>query len=106
MDLLVADDHAGEGVFPEFPKGADVENIVPSEVPHWMACTIHNMETFVPDIYIADGKLTRDYNPTELVLAKGVIVELQKIVYEWLYVTAKNGDSGWLPASKALSLPK
>ena len=107
MDLLVTDDHDGEGAFPEFPKGTAVENVVPNdEYPHWMECTIDDMETFIPDVYISDGTLVVEYNPTELVIAKGAVVELQKVVYEWLFVKTKNGVSGWLPASKTFSIPK
>ena len=105
MKLLVIDDHDGEGAFPTFPRGSRVENIVPcEEVPHWSSCVICNMETFVPDIYIADNVLTVAYNPTELALPKDSIVELDKVVYEWLYIRTADGLSGWFPASKAVSI--
>ena len=107
MKLIIVDSHDGEGAFPVFPKGTAVEDIQPcEEVPHWMACQINNIRTFVPDTYLADGKLTVDYDPTEVVLAKGEVVELQKIVFEWLYVKTSTGISGWLPASKAVSIHK
>lgn len=102
---MITDSHDGEGDFPAFPKGTLVENIKPcGEFPHWMSCIIDNLETFVPDVYLADGKLTVDYDPTEVVLAKGEIAELQKVVFEWLYVKTPTGISGWLPASKAVSI--
>jgi hypothetical protein len=105
MKLIITDNHDGEGNFPVFPKGTAVENIEPcEEFLHWMACSIDNVETFVPDVCVADGKLTEDYDPTEVVLAKGEIVELQRIVFEWLYVKTSAGISGWLPANKAVSV--
>ena len=105
MKLLVADDHAGEGTFPVFPRGTAVDDIMPcDEVPHWSACSINGMETFIPDTFLAEGKLTEDYDPTELIIRKGDIVELRRIVYEWLYVKTETGALGWLPASKTVSI--
>lgn len=105
MKLLVTDNHSGEGAFPIFSKGTAVKNIAPSEAfLHWMACTVNGVETFVPDVYIADDKLNTDYDPTELIAAKGDIVEIQKIVYEWLYAKTEDGVSGWLPANKTISV--
>ena len=105
MKLLVTDNHTGEGIFPIFPKGTLVKDIVPcEEVPHWYACTINGIATFIPDIFLTEAILNADYNPTELVLAKGDVVELQRVVYEWLYVKSNDGTLGWFPASKIISI--
>ena len=106
MMLLVTDDHGGEGDFPTFPRGARVENIEPcgEEAPHWLACTIDAKKTYVPDIYVAGDALVADYNPTELVLAKGATVELVKVVHDWLLVKTADGATGWLPACKVISV--
>lgn len=105
MKLLLIDSHDGEGAFPVFPKGSIVENAQPSEeCAHWMPCMIDGKETFLPDIYLTDNRLNVDYDPTELVLEKGEVVELLKVVCEWLYVRTKDGVSGWLPAAKLVSM--
>lgn len=105
MNLLVMEKHDGEGVFPLFTKGAAVNGLSACErYPHWLSCAINGHETFIPDIYVIDGVLTRDYDPTELVVEKGRIVTLISIVFEWLYVQDGDGRRGWLPASKVVSV--
>lgn len=105
MKLLVVDKHEGEGGFPLFPKGmavADVKGC--QEYAHWLSCVIDGHETYVPDIYVMEGVLTQDYNPTEAVVEKGQTVALEGIVFEWLYVRDERGEKGWLPASKVISM--
>ena len=103
MQLLVMENHEGEGIFPLFTKGTAVNNVQPCEVStHWFSCVINGHETYIPDIYIADGVLVCDYNPTELIAEKGQTVILMDIVYEWLYVKDMKGNEGWLPASKVI----
>jgi len=105
MHLLVVEKHDGEGVFPLFPKGATVNNVnTCAESSHWLSCVIHGHETYIPDIYVVDGLLTQDYNPTELIVEKEQKVTLIRIVFEWLYVKDENGREGWLPTSKVISL--
>lgn len=105
MKVLLTDRHDGEGDFPTFPKGATVENIESSEeYNHWMSCKIDNINTFVPDVFMINNTLTREYNPTELVIDKGEVVEVMEIIYEWLYVKNKHNVYGWIPANKAVSI--
>lgn len=100
----MTDGHDGEGAFPTFPAGAAVEDLAPNEeYAHWMSCAINGMKTYVPDIFVKDGRLTRDYNPTELVVAGGEPVEIEEIVYAWLYAKTADGTRGWIPAEKVVS---
>lgn len=105
MNLLVIEKHDGEGVFPLFTKGTAVTGLSACDkYPHWLSCAINGHETFIPDIYVVDGVLARDYNPTELIVEKERIVTLISIVFEWLYVKDEDGGTGWLPAGKVISV--
>ena len=107
MNLLVIEKHDGEGVFPLFKKGAIVSDLKEgedNEYPHWFPCVINGYKTFIPDIYVACGVLTQEYNPTEIIVEKGQVVTLIDIVFEWLYVKDENDSYGWLPASKVISI--
>ena len=59
-------EHPGE--FPMFAKETpiDVANDEDTDFLGWYACNIEGYETFVPKVFVTDGKLARDYNPTEL----------------------------------------
>jgi len=117
MNLQVAETHEGYGNFPLFKKGTPVSGLeADEEYPvhaeaiwgsgsnqHWFPCIIDEHETFIPDIYVSDGVLNRDYDPTEIIVEKGQKLTLLAVVFEWLYVKDENGKSGWLPASKAIS---
>ena len=111
MELLVTENHERyEGqAFPLFAKGTPVSELVEGaddEYSHWFPCVINGHETFVPDVFVVDGVLTCDYNPTEIEVEKGKAVTLVDLVFEWLYVRDENGNEGWLPASKAISFTK
>lgn len=104
MNLLLVEKHEGEGTFPLFKKGTTVSNLHPcSEYAHWSSCVIDGYETYVPDVYVVDSCLIKNYNPSELVIEKEQMVTLIDIVFEWLYVKDENGGYGWLPASKVIS---
>lgn len=105
MKLLVTDNHDGEGVFPLFVKGSRVQDVEPTQrYSHWLACKINGIQTYVPDSYLQNDILLKDYNPTELIATAGEEVELLEIDFEWLYVKNKQNQSGWLPAEKAVSI--
>ena len=108
MNLLVIEKHDGEGVFPLFKKGTVVSDLREDNeypiYPHWLSCVIDGHATYIPEIYVADGVLTQDYNPTELIVEKGQSLTLIDIVFSWLYVKDENGREGWLPASKVISV--
>ena len=85
MKVKVVTEHLGEGSFPNFIIGTPV--IMKEACTHfinWCACEIEGYQTYVPDCFINDGKLVREYNPTELVQKEGDILEALKIVYAWL----------------------
>lgn len=105
MELLIIEKHDGYGSFPTFKKGVAVTGLKTyNSYPHWCSCVIDGFETFVADVYVAEGVLTQDYNPTELIAEKDETVTLLSIVFEWLYVKDSNGKEGWLPASKVVSI--
>jgi hypothetical protein len=104
MRVKVIAQHPGEGAFPTFAKGTVVtigEECV--HFQHWYPCKIEGHETYMPKCYVCDGKLVRDYNPTELVAEVGDVLEVQEIVYAWLIATNKSGVTGWIPAESVLS---
>lgn len=104
MKLLVMERHLGEGMFPLFAKGTAVTDVADCEgTPHWRSCVIEGYETYIPETYIVDGVLNRDYDPTELVVEKDQIVALVEVAFQWLYVADENGKRGWLPASKVIT---
>jgi len=99
MKVKVVAHHRGEGVFPTFAKGTAV--IMGDECthfPHWYPCVIKEHETYIPESFVCDGRLVRDYNPTELVAEVGEVLEVQEIVYAWLFATNADGIAGWIPS--------
>jgi len=108
MKLIVMEKHEGEGVFPLFVKGSAVSDLKQDNeypiYPHWFSCVIDGYETYIPEIYIDDGVLNVDYNPTEIVADKGQELTLIAVVFSWLYVEDGSGSEGWIPASKVVSV--
>jgi len=105
MKVNVVANHPGEGNFPTFAKGtAVILGEACTHFLHWYACDIEGHQTYVPENFVHDGKLTRDYNPTELVQEVGDILELREIVYAWLVATNENGITGWIPAEAVVSI--
>ena len=105
MKVKVITEHLGEGSFPCFLKGTPV--IMKEACTHfinWYACEIDGHQTYVPGCFVCDGKLIRDYNPTELVQSKGDILEIIEIVYAWLIAKNNNGEIGWIPAENVVSV--
>lgn len=106
MKVKVIQAHTGEGIFPKFTKGTPV--LLGSEAceqyPHWWPCEIHGCKTYVPEYFVVDRKLTRDYNPSELVQDVGDILAVQEIVYSWLLATNDKGVTGWIPAKAVVSI--
>ena len=102
--VKVIAEHPGEGAFPTFAKGTAVTlGEECTRFLHWFPCVIDSYETYVPESFVRDGKLIRDYNPTELVAEIGDILEVQEIVYAWLMATNENDVTGWIPAESVLS---
>ena len=98
MRIRVIKRHAGEGVFPTFKRGTQV--ILGEETnhfPHWYACEIEGHRTYIADAFVRDGRLSIDYNPTELVQEVGDILEVHEIVYDWFLAENDKGIKGWIP---------
>ena len=106
MKVKVTKQHLGEGQFPTFPKGTKVtlEKEECAEFLGWYPCEIDGHETYVPQLFVCDEKLTRDYNPTELVQEIGDILEVQEIVHAWLIATNEKGTTGWITAENVVSV--
>ncbi len=105
MQATVIQNHPGEGVFPTFPKGTAVAlKDACTHYLHWYACEIAGCKTYVPEAFVSDGVLVRDYNPTELVQNAGDRIEVLEIVNAWLLAANENGETGWIPAESVVSL--
>ncbi|MCL2842785.1 MAG: SH3 domain-containing protein [Oscillospiraceae bacterium] len=94
-----------QGTFPTFPKGTPVAMAQEedSDFPGWYACDIAGHTPYIPGVFVRDGKLTRDYNPTELIQAAGDKLEIHEIVHAWLLATNDKGITGWIPAECVVS---
>ena len=95
--------HPGE--FPTFEKGTPVilAEEEDTEFLGWYACDIAGYKPYLPGAFVEDGKLTRAYNPTELIQEEGGILEVREIVYAWLLATNDKGVTGWIPAERVVS---
>jgi len=97
-------EHPGE--FPSFKKGTPV-TLAAEEGKHflgWYACDIEGYTTYIPKIFVDEGKLVRDYDPTELIQDAGDILEVNEIIFAWLLATNDNGVTGWIPAECVVSV--
>ena len=97
-------DHPGN--FPIFKKGTSVAIAEDEDADFlgWHACEIAGHTPYIPKIYVYDGKLTRNYNPTELIQEPGDILEVKEIVHAWLLATNDQGVTGWIPAECVISV--
>ena len=104
MKVKATAQHLGEGQFPTFAKDTPVKmGVTESRFPHWFPCVIEGHETYVPEMFVNNGKLVMDYNPTELVAEVGVILDMQEIVCGWLLAANADGVVGWIPAESVIS---
>ncbi len=104
MFVKVVEKHDGEGTFPTFTTGTQVNLIEKCAFYlNWSKCVINGCETYVPDSYVKDGLLIVDYNPTELICDLDDTIEVKQIVFAWIY--GKKGKvEGWIPSYKCLSV--
>lgn len=104
MKVTVMTDHQSEGIFPTFAKGVPVEHLSPcAKYPNWHQCQILGHNTYVPSHFVNNHHLATDYNPTELTVVKGDIVEVLEIHYAWAIVR-HNDEVGWLPCEILASI--
>ena len=106
MKVKVIVQHNGEGQFPTFPNGAKVKLTGGEDEHflHWFPCEISGHSTYVPESFMDNGVLIRDYNPAELVQNKGDILEVKEIVNAWLIAQNIKGQTGWIPAESVVSI--
>ena len=95
-----------QGEFPTFVKGTPVilAETEDEDFLGWYACEIAGHTPYIPKIFVRDGKLIRDYNPTELIQEAGDILEVQEIIHAWLLATNDKGVTGWIPAEVVVSV--
>lgn len=106
MKVKTVQQHDGEGKFPSFPAGEKV-TITGQEClgfRHWFPCEIGGHKTYVPESFMSDGALVREYNPTELIQNKGDILELLEIVNAWSLAKNEKGEIGWIPMEALVSM--
>lgn len=86
------------GLFPTFVKGESVRVIGPEDTDFlgWYPCMIQGRETYIPNVFLTDGKLNRDYNPTELRFSVGDVLTVKEIVGGWVLAEDKSGQIGWV----------
>jgi len=98
--VKVVQNHSGEGIFPTFSKGTPVKITGEEcrEFAHWFPCEIEGHKTYIPESFLLDGALSKDYNPTELVQRAGDVLVVNEIVNAWLMATNEKGQTGWIPA--------
>jgi len=94
------------GKFPIFEKGTSVTLAGEEDTDFlgWYAGNIAGHETYTPIAFVCNGKLTKDYNPTELTPGVGDILEVREIVGAWLLATNEQGTTGWIPAEMVVSV--
>ena len=68
----------------------------------WIWCINENEEQgWVPENYLkiekSNAQLLEDYNATELSIAIGQIVQIEKEESGWVWVTTDKGEVGWIP---------
>ena len=72
------------------------------EYPGWVwATAADGRDGWVPESWLRvdgdSGTLRRDYTAAELPLAAGDVVSGELIVSGWLWATAADGRTGWVP---------
>ncbi|MCL2857999.1 MAG: SH3 domain-containing protein [Oscillospiraceae bacterium] len=94
------------GNFPTFAKGTPVSLVEEEDADFagWYASEIAGHEPYTPIAFVRDGKLIRDYNPTELTQQAGDILEVREIVHAWLLATNEQGVTGWITAEAVVSV--
>jgi len=92
--------------FPTFAKETKVEmkQEEDNDFRGWHEAQICGHQTFIPSHFVNDGRLTRDYNPTELAGEVGDILEVKEIYNAWLLATNEQGITGWIPAEAVVSI--
>lgn len=104
MQLITTKVHQGEGQYPTFAKGSAVKLIAACEkFANWYAAEIDGYSLYITRDFVENEQLSCDYNPTELVVSEGEMVELLELHYEWALVR-RNQEIGWLPCNILKSL--
>ena len=109
MKVKVVKDHPSDWEAPQFPtfsKGTAVAltGEEDCDFKQWYPAVIDGHETFVPQSFISNGALVRDYNPTEIKAKVGDVLQLVEVVNAWLIVASGENVTGWIPAECVVSV--
>lgn len=105
MKVLVNKAHVSEGKFPTFKSGTRVEITEKcKEFYVWYSCIIDTYKTYIHEDYFEDGKLSREYNPTELDASEGEILQVLELKNNWLYCKTESGTYGWIPGDNVKNI--
>jgi len=89
--------------YPTFPKGTEVIIHKESEHFNWLEVEIQGKEAYVAEDFITDGRLNRDYNPTELDGKIGDVIEIKEINTLWVLAEDMQGNIGWVLGENVVS---
>jgi len=63
MKVKIMKKYLGNGMFSFFSKGTSVEFVEENSLYSvWLGCKIAGYSTYVPEVFVCDRKLKRDYN--------------------------------------------
>ncbi|OOR89768.1 hypothetical protein B0181_06050 [Moraxella caviae] len=109
MRCTVLKKHQNIGIFKTIAAGTRLTNIKPCpSYEHWYSADVGGLQMFVYGGFLANDVLTVDYNPTELDVDCGDVVELLGIYGAWAWVrmsapmhkdSVQAGEMGWLPCA-------
>lgn len=105
MKVIVNKAHISEGKFPVFKSGTSLEIVDKCTGFYaWYSCIINNYKTYIHEDYFENGKLTGEYNPTELDAAEGEKLQVLELKNNWLYCKTETGAYGWIPGDNVKNI--
>lgn len=107
MRCNVIGQHQNIGIFKTIPAKTRLRNVKPCQnYPNWYSANVGDVEIFVWGGFLLDNVLLVDYNPTELDVNVGDLVEVLGIYGDWVwakiltpthYTSMLTNTMGWLP---------
>ncbi|MDO4893906.1 hypothetical protein [Moraxella sp.] len=107
MRCNVIGQHQNIGIFKTIPAKTRLRNVKPCQnYPNWYSANVGDVEIFVWGGFLLDNVLLVDYNPTELDVNVGDLVEVLGIYGDWVWAkiltpthhtSMPTNTMGWLP---------